>query len=52
RHPDFKTDRKSFDFPGIDPTWMTPEGGLRIRPDFWPELGGMDGFYIACLRRA
>jgi len=36
--------------PGIDPGWITGEGGLR--PDYWPERGGMDGFYIACLRRA
>lgn len=35
--------------PGIDPAWITPEGGLRLRPDYWPELGGMDGFYMARL---
>lgn len=35
--------------PGIDPAWITPEGGLRLRPDYWPELGGMDGFYMVCL---
>lgn len=37
---------------GVDPAWMTEEGGLRLRPDYWPELGGMDGFYIAILSRA
>ena len=37
--------------PGIDPAWITPEGGLRLRPDYWPEKGGMDGFYIARLRK-
>jgi 16S rRNA (cytosine967-C5)-methyltransferase len=37
--------------PGVDPAWTTQEGGLRLRPDYWPELGGMDGFYIACLRK-
>ncbi|WP_236687859.1 RsmB/NOP family class I SAM-dependent RNA methyltransferase [Jannaschia aquimarina] len=26
--------------------------GLRLLPDLWPELGGMDGFYISVLRRA
>ena len=30
--------------------WISAEGGLRLRPDFWPDLGGMDGFYIAALR--
>ena len=36
---------------GIDPDWITPEGGLRLRPDYWAELGGMDGFYMAVLRK-
>jgi 16S rRNA (cytosine967-C5)-methyltransferase len=36
---------------GIDPAWVTPEGGLRLRPDYWPDLGGMDGFYMAVLRK-
>lgn len=31
----------------IEPGWQSPEGGLRLRPDFWAERGGMDGFYIA-----
>ena len=37
---------------GGDPTWQSPEGGLRLRPDFWPDLGGIDGFYAAVLTRA
>jgi 16S rRNA (cytosine967-C5)-methyltransferase len=32
----------------IDPAWITPQGGLRLRPDLW---GGMDGFFMACMRR-
>ncbi|MDM7457901.1 MAG: transcription antitermination factor NusB [Paracoccus sp. (in: a-proteobacteria)] len=40
------------DLPGIDPAWTTEEGGLRLRPDFWAERGGMDGFYMARLRKA
>ncbi|MGJ8545700.1 MAG: RsmB/NOP family class I SAM-dependent RNA methyltransferase [Sulfitobacter sp.] len=51
RHGDMKVDRAALDLPGIDPAWITAEGGLRLRPDYWPELGGMDGFYIACLRK-
>ena len=30
----------------IDPNWITEEGGVRLRPDYWPDLGGMDGFYV------
>lgn len=37
--------------PGIQPEWITAEGGLRLRPDLWPERGGMDGFFIARLRK-
>jgi len=36
---------------GGAPAWASPEGGLRLRPDFWPDLGGMDGFYMARLHR-
>ncbi|MYM55144.1 RsmB/NOP family class I SAM-dependent RNA methyltransferase [Thalassovita mangrovi] len=49
RHPGLKVDRERFDLPGIDPEWITEEGGLRLRPDYWADKGGMDGFYIACL---
>lgn len=51
RHSDLRTDTDALNLPGIDPAWITPEGGLRLRPDYWPDLGGMDGFYIACLRK-
>ncbi|TCO69623.1 RsmB/NOP family class I SAM-dependent RNA methyltransferase [Rhodovulum euryhalinum] len=37
--------------PWIEPTWRTAHGALRLRPDFWPNRGGMDGFYIACLAK-
>jgi 16S rRNA (cytosine967-C5)-methyltransferase len=51
-HSDMTVDRAAMDLPGVDSAWMTDEGGLRLRPDYWPDLGGMDGFYIACLRKA
>ncbi|NEY89972.1 RsmB/NOP family class I SAM-dependent RNA methyltransferase [Tabrizicola oligotrophica] len=35
---------------GLDPAWITSEGGLRLRPDHWAEKGGMDGFFMACLQ--
>jgi 16S rRNA (cytosine967-C5)-methyltransferase len=50
RHPGLRVDRAALDLPGIDPAWITAEGGLRLRPDLWADQGGMDGFYIACLR--
>ncbi|MDP2061882.1 MAG: transcription antitermination factor NusB [Phaeovulum sp.] len=50
-HPDLRSDPAALALPGVSPAWITPEGGLRLRPDYWPEAGGMDGFYIARLRR-
>lgn len=35
---------------GFDPTWID-QGMLRLRPDFWPEIGGMDGFFAAMVWR-
>ncbi|MEM6938848.1 MAG: RsmB/NOP family class I SAM-dependent RNA methyltransferase [Pseudomonadota bacterium] len=52
RHRDMVVDHASLTIPGIDPAWVTEEGGLRLRPDYWPDLGGMDGFYMACLRKS
>lgn len=51
RHPGLTVDRTATERPGIDPAWTTFEGGLRLRPDYWPELGGMDGFYIVVLTK-
>ena len=36
---------------GLDPDWISPEGGVRLRPDYWSDIGGMDGFYMAVLQR-
>ena len=52
RHSDMSVDRDALALDGVDATWISEEGGLRLRPDYWPDLGGMDGFYIACLRKA
>ncbi|MCB5199386.1 methyltransferase domain-containing protein [Loktanella sp. TSTF-M6] len=51
RHPALTVDRAALDRPGIDPAWITPEGGLRLRPDIWADIGGMDGFYMAVLTK-
>ena len=34
------------------PEARTPEGNLRTLPSFWPERGGMDGFFATRLLRA
>lgn len=52
RHGDMQVDAAALERPGIDPAWRSEEGGLRLRPDYWADLGGMDGFYIACLRKS
>lgn len=52
RHPALSIDPTAALPAGVDPAWRTSEGGVRLRPDFWPELGGMDGFYIAVLHKA
>ncbi|KIC36160.1 RsmB/NOP family class I SAM-dependent RNA methyltransferase [Leisingera sp. ANG-M7] len=50
--PEMAADRDALDVPGVDADWITEEGGLRLRPDYWPERGGMDGFYMALLRKS
>ena len=44
---DRRTRRRS----GSSPGGSTPGGGLRTRPDFWPERGGLDGFYAVCFEK-
>lgn len=51
RHAGLTVEREALDIPGVDPAWHTSEGGLRLRPDYWADRGGMDGFYIAQLRK-
>ncbi|MEO1107075.1 MAG: transcription antitermination factor NusB [Pseudomonadota bacterium] len=51
-HPDMVVDRVALNLPGVDNNWITEEGGLRLRPDYWADHGGMDGFYIACLSKS
>jgi 16S rRNA (cytosine967-C5)-methyltransferase len=47
RHPGLRVLRPAM--PWIDPAWITADGGLRLRPDYWADLGGMDGFFMALL---
>lgn len=32
---------------GVPTAWLTKTGHLRTLPSYWPEKGGMDGFFIA-----
>ena len=50
RHPDLVVETAALQLPGVDPDWIGPEG-LRLRPDYWADRGGMDGFFIAALRK-
>ncbi len=51
RHPGLTIDAPDAAGLGLSPDWISPEGGLRLRPDYWPDLGGMDGFFAAVLRK-
>ena len=51
-YSDMSADRDALNVPGVETDWVTEEGGLRLRPDYWPDRGGMDGFYIACLTKS
>lgn len=48
RHPGLKV--VAPEMTGIDPAWITPEGALRLRPDYWADRGGMDGFFMVCVQ--
>ncbi len=50
RHPALELDRDALALPGIEPEWIGAEG-LRLRPDYWPVRGGIDGFFVAALRK-
>lgn len=50
RHKDMSRDQKAVQgWPG---NWDAKGGGLRLRPDHWPEDGGLDGFFIGAMRKA
>ncbi|PZO67520.1 MAG: RNA methyltransferase [Paracoccus denitrificans] len=45
RHPGLRLEAAT----GVPADFVTPQGWVRTRPDFWADLGGMDGFFIARL---
>ena len=36
---------------GIDQGWITADGALRLRSDYWADRGGMDGFFMVCVQK-
>jgi 16S rRNA (cytosine967-C5)-methyltransferase len=51
RHAGLVPDPEATVLAGVEAEWRSPEGWLRTRPDYWPEMGGLDGFFIAALRK-
>lgn len=51
RHANLTVDHEALDRSWVESGWITEEGGLRLRPDYWDDRGGMDGFYMAVLRK-
>jgi 16S rRNA (cytosine967-C5)-methyltransferase len=49
RHPGLTVVRRAL--AGVPDDWFTPEGALRLRPDYWADLGGMDGFFMVCVTK-
>ena len=47
RHPGLRVGRVAL--AGVEPGWWTGDGGLRLRPDYWADRGGMDGFFMVRL---
>ncbi|PWE18163.1 rRNA methyltransferase [Marinicauda salina] len=52
RTSDARVDRvRPEELPGLEDA-IDSYGAVRTRPDMWPELGGLDGFFIARLTKA
>ena len=34
---------------GLERSWTREGGGIRLRPDYWRDRGGMDGFFMIAL---
>lgn len=50
RHSGLQIDHDALKIPFVDAAWIN-DFGLRTRPDFWAEEGGMDGFFMTVLRK-
>ncbi len=49
RHPGLSVVRQ--ELAGVPAEWFGATGGLRLRPDYWAERGGMDGFFMVCVTK-
>ncbi len=52
RHHGLAVDAATFGSAGLAISECAVETGLRIRPDYWENLGGMDGFFVSMLQKA
>ncbi len=52
RNPELSLLQLPEDVSGIDADWKLDTGALRTRPDYWPVLGGLDGFFMAVLQKS
>jgi 16S rRNA (cytosine967-C5)-methyltransferase len=52
RHPGFARLPVAKGEAGITGAFLNQQGDLRTRPDYWPDLGGLDGFFAARFRRS
>ena len=51
KHPNFERVPIVATELGGESAFITPDGDGRIRPDMWARYGGIDGFFMARLRR-
>ncbi|MDV7141216.1 RsmB/NOP family class I SAM-dependent RNA methyltransferase [Tropicimonas sp. TH_r6] len=53
KHPELRLDEEAVaNLSSAEPNWTAGPGALRTTPEMWPERGGLDGFFIAALRKA
>lgn len=50
REPALLVDHVAMEQPWLPKEWMVEEG-IRTRPDYWAEIGAMDGFFMSVLKK-
>ncbi len=51
RHAGLAVEPEGFHSLGLPEDQIDDALGIRLRPDLWADLGGMDGFFITCFRK-
>ena len=46
RHPNVKADVEALKISGVEEGWLTEEGGLRLRPDYWAGAAGNQNIVV------